>query len=142
MVEPGPTILRSTEDPFDLHGLMQSLVTPETAVACVITGAIGMHGDAREAGFTRYSEDEMRHTADEIRSRWPAIAGVGIIQRCGILEPGMQVLMVACSSTQPHEELWEAAQFGMDRLGPGLLVDRGSVESGRSEQDVEAGEEG
>jgi hypothetical protein len=33
------------------------------------------------------------------------------------------VLMIACTSTQPHEGLWEAAQFGMDRLGSGLHVD-------------------
>jgi hypothetical protein len=142
MVESGPTILLSTEDPLDLHALMQSLVTPETAVMCVVTGAIGLRDDARAAVFSGHSEDEMRGIADEIRSRWSAVAGVGIVQRLGILESGMPVLMVACSSTKPHEELWEAAQFGMDRLGPGLRVDRGMVGSGRSEQEADNGEDG
>ena len=142
MVEPGPTILRSTEDPLDLHALMQSLVTPETAVVCVITGTIGLHDDECAAGFSGCSEEEMQHAVDEIRSRWPAVAGVGIVQRLGTPAPGMPVLMIACSSRQPDEGLWEAARFGMDRLGSRLGVDRGPVGTDRSEQDVADGERG
>ena len=139
MVEPGPTILRTTKDPLDLHALMQSLVTPEVTAVYVITGTIGLQ-EARGADLSACSEDEMRSTANEIRNRWPVVAGVGIVQRLGIREPGVQVLMIACSSTQSHEGLWEAAQFGMDRLGPDLYVDRNLPGSSRSEWNVEDGE--
>ena len=155
MAETGPTLMRSSQDPLDLHALMQSLITPETAVACVLTGTIGhpddtcngaKAGGAKRINFPRLVDAEVRRVVEKIRKRWPSVVGIGIVQRIGSLEPGMQVLMIACTSAEYDETLWDAAQFGMDRLGPGLIVIRGAIDSvsghgvERRTHDVENGE--
>ncbi|MGD8813945.1 MAG: molybdenum cofactor biosynthesis protein MoaE [Anaerolineales bacterium] len=102
-------------------------------------------GQVKKAGLPRLADVEVQRVAEEIRMRWPNVTRIGIAQRIGPLEPGMQVLMVACTSDEYDEGLWEAAQLGMNRLGPGLcLGQRANASEGsgieHSMPDVEDGE--
>jgi len=54
--------------------------------------------------------------ADEIRSQWPSVEGIVIIQRVGRLEPGTPTVLIACSAAHRDTGAFEAARYGIDRL--------------------------
>jgi molybdopterin synthase catalytic subunit len=62
------------------------------------------------------AEAKMRQVAEEIRSRWPSVEGIAIVQRIGRLDAGTPTVLIAC--TAPHRDtgVFEAARYGIDRL--------------------------
>jgi molybdopterin synthase catalytic subunit len=120
-----PTILSVTTAPLNLDQLIASITLPSTGAACLFTGmvrGITVRGDPHETIYLEYeayqvmAETKLRQVADEIRSRWPTIEGIAIVQRIGRLLPGTPTVLIAV--TAPHRDtgVFEAARYGIDRL--------------------------
>ena len=62
------------------------------------------------------AEEKMGQVAQEIRSRWPSVEGIAIVQRIGELLPGMPSTLIACSAAHRDMGVFEAARYGIDRL--------------------------
>ena len=60
--------------------------------------------------------NKMYQVASEIRSKWPNIYGIAIIQRIGELEPSQKTIMIACTGAHRNSGVFEAARYGIDRL--------------------------
>jgi molybdopterin synthase catalytic subunit len=123
--QPGPTFVRLTDEPLDLNRLLAELVLPTTGAACVFTGVVRgrtERGQAHDTDHLEYeaygpmAEDKLRQVAEEIRSRWPSVEGVAIVQRLGQLEAGTPTVLVACTAAHRDSGVFEAARYGIDRL--------------------------
>jgi molybdopterin synthase catalytic subunit len=62
------------------------------------------------------ARQKMLQIAAEIRERWPAIYGIGLIQRIGLLTPVTPTVVVACTAAHRDTGVFEAARYGIDRL--------------------------
>ncbi len=121
----GPTVLDVTEAELDFNALLQTLVLPTTGAACVFTGVVrarterGQPHDTDHLEYQAYqpmAQEMLRRVADEIRTRWPAVEGIAIVQRIGRLEPGTPTVMIACTAAHRDTGVFEAARYGIDRL--------------------------
>ncbi len=54
--------------------------------------------------------------AGEIRSKWPKIQGIVIVQRVGILKQGIPSVLIACSSSHRDEGIFSATAYAIERL--------------------------
>ena len=70
---------------------------PSTGAACVFTGIVrGLttRANPHETSFLEYeayqpmAEAKLRQVAEEIRSRWPVVEGIALVQRIGKLAAG------------------------------------------------------
>lgn len=120
-----PTIIFLTESELDLDALLARITLPTTGAAAIFTGMVRgqtSRGDAHETAYLDYeayqpmAETKMRQVADEIRQKWPTIAGIAIVQRIGRLYPGTPTTLIACTSAHRNTGVFEAARFGIDRL--------------------------
>jgi molybdopterin synthase catalytic subunit/molybdopterin converting factor small subunit len=124
-----PTIFRVTNDRLDLDELVAAITLPSTGAACVFTGMVrgqtdragdplGPHETVRleYEAYVPMAEAKMRQVADEIRSRWPTVEGIAIVQRIGRLDPGTPTVLIACSAGHRDTGVFEAARYGIDRL--------------------------
>ncbi len=120
-----PTIFAITEDQLDLDALLDAITLPSTGAACFFTGmvrGITSRGHPHETEYLEYeayqemAEAKMLQVAEEIRTKWPTIEGVAMVQRVGRLYPRTPTVLVAC--TAPHRDtgVFEAARYGIDRL--------------------------
>lgn len=120
-----PTIISITEAELNLDELLASVTIPSTGAAAIFSGIVRGETSRGEAHATVYLEYEayqpmaeakMRQVADEIRSRWPSVEGIGIVQRVGQLYPKTPTVLIVC--TAPHRDtgVFEAARYGIDRL--------------------------
>jgi molybdopterin synthase catalytic subunit len=66
--------------------------------------------------YQEMAEKQLQKVADEIRSRWPAVEGIMIIQRIGYLGAGTPTVAIACSAGHRDSGVFEAARYGIDRL--------------------------
>lgn len=120
--EEKPTLFQLTEDALDLNSLLASLVRPSTGAACVFTGVVRGQTGERETTRLEYeayppmAREKMEQVADEIRSRWPQVEGIAIVQRVGHLEPGSPTVLIACTAAHRDSGVFEAARYGIDRL--------------------------
>ena len=120
-----PGFFDVTDDELDMNALLQRLVTPATGAACVFTGVVRARTEKGEPRVTDHLEYEaykpmaeakLQQVANEIRDQWPAVVGVGIVQRIGHLEPGSPTVLVACTAAHRDSGVFEAARYGIDRL--------------------------
>jgi molybdopterin synthase catalytic subunit len=120
-----PTLFSVTEGELDLNALLAQITLPTTGATCFFSGAVrGVteRGDAHETKHLVYeayvpmAEAKMKQVADEIRSRWPAVEGIAIVQRIGKLLPGTPTVLIACSAAHRDTGVFEAARYGIDRL--------------------------
>jgi molybdopterin synthase catalytic subunit len=120
-----PTIIFLTESELDLDALLARITLPTTGAAAIFTGMVRgqtSRGDAHETAYLDYeayqpmAETKMRQVADEIRQKWPTIAGIAIVQRIGRLYPGTPTTLIACTSAHRNTGVFEAARYGIDRL--------------------------
>ncbi len=121
----GPTLLDVTQAELDFNALLRRLVLPTTGAACVFTGVVRARTERRQPHDTDYLEyqsylpmaqEMIQRVAEEIRTRWPAIEGIAIVQRIGRLEPGTPTVMIACTAAHRDTGVFEAARYGIDRL--------------------------
>ncbi len=120
-----PTLYAITEEPLDLDALVAQITLPTTGAACVFTGmvrGVTTRGDAHDTAYLEYeaykpmAEAKMRQVADEIRTRWPSVEGIAIVQRIGRLDPGSPTVLIACSAAHRDTGVFDAARYGIDRL--------------------------
>lgn len=120
-----PTRLMVTPDALDLDELAASITLPTTGAACLFTGMVRgqtTRGEAHETSALEYeayipmAEAKLAQVADEIRERWPAVQGIVLVQRIGLLQAGTPTVLVACSADHRDTGVFEAARYGIDRL--------------------------
>jgi molybdopterin synthase catalytic subunit len=120
-----PTIISITEAELDLDNLLAKVTLSSTGAAAIFTGIV--RGITRREGesetaflvyevYLEMAEAKMRQVAEEIRSRWPTIEGIAIVQRVGKLFPGTPSVFIIC--TAPHRDtgVFDAAHYGIDRV--------------------------
>lgn len=121
-----PTIYAITEDPLDLDDILAAITLPSTGAACFFTGMVRGQTDREnlppETEYLEYeayipmAEAKMRQVAEEIRTRWPVVEGIAIIQRIGRLYPKTPTVLIACTAGHRDTGVFEAARYGIDRL--------------------------
>lgn len=120
-----PTIFAITEDVLDLNALIAQISLPTTGAACCFTGMVrGRTSRDREfeteyleyEAYRPMAEAKMMQVADEIRTRWPDVEGIAIVQRIGVLLPGTPTVLIACTAAHRDTGVFEAARYGIDRL--------------------------
>lgn len=120
-----PSLFKVTEEALDLNHLLEEILTSSTGAACVFTGVVRARtdrGEPRETSHLEYeayepmAEAKMRQVAEEIRSRWPSVEGLAIVQRIGHLDPGTPTVLIACTAGHRDTGVFEAARYGIDRL--------------------------
>ncbi|MFN7034871.1 MAG: molybdenum cofactor biosynthesis protein MoaE [Bellilinea sp.] len=120
-----PTIFRITAEELDLNQLLDQITLPTTGAACIFTGMVRgetRRGEAHQTIALEYeaylpmAEAKMAQVAAEIRSRWPAVEGIAIVQRIGHLQPRTPTVMIACTAAHRDTGVFEAARYGIDRL--------------------------
>ncbi len=120
-----PTIFSITEDELDLNALLAAITLPTTGAAAIFTGMVrgqtrrGRHFDTVYLEYEAYkpmAEVKMKQVADEIRSRWPVVEGIAIVQRIGRLDPGTPTVLIACTAAHRDTGVFDAARYGIDRL--------------------------
>lgn len=120
-----PTIFAITEEVLDLDDLLNRVTLPTTGAACLFTGMVRsstLRGEPHETIYLEYeayrsmAEAKMRQVADEIRSLWPSVEGIAIVQRIGRLFPGTPTVLIACTAAHRDTGVFDAARYGIDRL--------------------------
>ena len=121
-----PTHLHITAVPIDLDALTASITLPGTGAVCLFTGIVRASTQRGHAphttahlhyeAYTQMAEQKLQQVADEIRTRWPAVEGIAIVQRVGTLLPGTPTVLIACSAAHRDTGVFEAARYGIDRL--------------------------
>jgi MoaE-MoaD fusion protein len=120
-----PTLLIITEDDIRLNELLNQITLPTTGAACFFTGMVRgktLKDNPHNTDFLEYeaylpmAEMKMEQVANEIRSQWPEVQGIVIVQRIGRLEAGTPTVTIACSAAHRDSGVFEAARYGIDRL--------------------------
>jgi molybdopterin synthase catalytic subunit len=120
-----PTLFSITEDEIDLDGLLASITLDSSGAAAIFTGmvrGVTARGEAHETVYLEYeayipmAEAKMKQVAEEIRSRWPVVEGIAIVQRIGRLYPKTPTVLIACTAAHRDTGVFEAARYGIDRL--------------------------
>jgi MoaE-MoaD fusion protein len=120
-----PTLVEVTREPFDLDSVLAQITLPTTGAGCLFTGmvrGVTTRGDSHETVMLEYeayelmAEEKMTQIADEMRTRFPDIIGVALIQRIGQLAAETPTVVVACTASHRDMGVFEAAHFGIDRL--------------------------
>jgi molybdopterin synthase catalytic subunit len=120
-----PTILSITADEIDLNALLREITLPTTGAAAIFTGmvrGITERPPAHDTSFLEYeayesmAEAKMKQVADEIRTRWPIVQGIAMVQRIGRLMPQTPTVLIACTAAHRDDGVFDAARYGIDRL--------------------------
>ncbi len=120
-----PRLLKITDREINIEALLEQITLNTTGAACVFSGMVRgstKRGGLRTTDHLEYeayipmAEEKMRQIAFEIRNSWPAIQGIAIVQRTGILYPRTPTVMIACTAAHRDTGIFEAARYGIDRL--------------------------
>jgi molybdopterin synthase catalytic subunit len=120
-----PTIFSITENEIDLNELVERITLASTGAVAIFTGmvrGVTARDNPHETIYLEYeaykpmAESKMLQVANEIRTRWPVIEGIAIVQRIGRLYPRTPTVLIACSSAHRDTGVFEAARYGIDRL--------------------------
>jgi len=120
-----PTIFTITEDELDLDALLDQITLPTTGAACLFIGMVRgrtSRDDPHDTLYLEYeayqpmAEAKMRQVAAEIRTRWPSVEGIVIVQRVGRLYPRTPTVLIACTAAHRDTGVFEATRYGIDRL--------------------------
>ena len=120
-----PTVFSITEDEIDLNDLLARITLTSTGAAAIFTGMVRgetTRGDAHSTEYLEYeayipmAEAKMKQVADEIRTKWPVVEGIAIVQRIGKLYPKTPTVLIACTAAHRDTGVFEAARYGIDRL--------------------------
>ena len=120
-----PTLIAITTEEINLNSLLSGITLPTTGAAAIFTGVIRgvtSRTNPHETNYLEYesyqpmAEVKMQRVVDEIRSKWPTIEGIAIIQRIGRLYPGTPTVVIACTAAHRDTGVFDAARYGIDRL--------------------------
>ena len=119
------TLFSITEDEIDLNDLLARITLTSTGAAAIFTGMVRgetRRGVAHETEYLEYeayipmAEKKMKQVAEEIRTRWPVVQGIAIVQRIGKLYPKTPTVLIACTAAHRDTGVFDAARYGIDRL--------------------------
>ena len=122
---PFSTVVAITEDEIDLNDLLARVTLDSTGAAAIFTGlvrGVTSRDNPHETVYLEYesykpmAEAKMNQVAEEIRSRWPTVEGIAIIQRVGRLYPRTPTVLIACTAAHRDTGVFDAARYGIDRL--------------------------
>lgn len=115
-----------TPDPVDHDAIVASITTPAVGAVCFFSGMVrgsttrdGHLPQVEELHYEAYESmavAKMKQVAAEIRTRFPGVVGIAIVQRIGRLKVGENTVLIACSSGHRDSGCFEAARYGIDRL--------------------------
>jgi MoaE-MoaD fusion protein len=120
-----PTIFFITEEEIKLNDLLAKITLPTTGAAAIFTGmvrGVTARDDPHQTVYLEYeayvpmAEAKMKQVAEEIRTQWPSVEGIAIIQRVGKLYPQTPTVLIACTAAHRDTGVFEAARYGIDRL--------------------------
>jgi molybdopterin synthase catalytic subunit len=120
-----PTIYSITEEEIDLNDLLAQITLTSTGAAAIFTGMVRgetTRGSTHSTDYLEYeayipmAEAKMRQVAEEIRTQWPVVEGIAIVQRIGKLYPKTPTVLIACTAAHRDTGVFEAARYGIDRL--------------------------
>lgn len=120
-----PTVVAITEDEIDLNAMISAVTLDSTGASAIFTGmvrGITTRENPHETIYLEYesykpmAEAKMVQVANEIRSRWPAVEGIAIVQRIGRLYPRTPTVLIACTAAHRDTGVFDAARYGIDRL--------------------------
>lgn len=122
-----PLITRLADGPYSMDEAIAAITTPATGAVCAFSGFVrgqtaGDGGAVEQTERLEYEAYEamagskMRQVADEIRTRWPGVQGIAIVQRIGVLPVGQPTVFIACASAHRDGGCFEGARYGIDRL--------------------------
>jgi molybdopterin synthase catalytic subunit len=118
----GPTITRITPDALDVNEVVHSLTFPTTGAVVAFTGTVRGSEQDRQVvrlfyeAYTPMAKAKLCQVADEMRAKFPAVEGIALIQRVGMLAAGEPTILVAVSSPHRDQGCFEAARYGIDRI--------------------------
>ncbi|MCJ7724583.1 MAG: molybdenum cofactor biosynthesis protein MoaE [Anaerolineales bacterium] len=108
-----------------MNSLLSGITLPTTGAAAIFTGVIRgvtSRTNPHETNYLEYesyqpmAEVKLQQVVDEIRSKWPTIEGIAIVQRIGRLYPGTPTVVIACTAAHRDTGVFDAARYGIDRL--------------------------
>ena len=119
-----PTNYSLTEGEIDINQVVREITLPTTGAAVVFTGMVRAETirTDRQTDYLEYEVyeamalDKLKQVAEEIRQKWPTVAGIGIVHRIGVLFPGTPTVLIACTAAHRDTGVFEAARYGIDRL--------------------------
>jgi MoaE-MoaD fusion protein len=120
-----PTIISITEADLDLNTLLAKVTLSSTGAASIFSGIVrGVtgRGDKHETLYLDYeayssmAEAKMLQIAEEMRSRWPSVEGIAIVQRVGRLFPRTPTVAIICTAAHRDTGVFDATRYGIDRL--------------------------
>jgi molybdopterin converting factor subunit 1 len=120
-----PTLVAIVDDEININQVLTAITSPTTGATCVFTGTVReetrrgklFHTEHLEyEAYRTMAEGKLKQIADEIRSRWSEIEGIALVQRIGLLMPGMISVAVACSAAHRDMGIFDSAHYGIDRL--------------------------
>jgi len=120
-----PTLIAITTEEINLNSLLSGITLPTTGAAAIFTGVIRgvtSRTNPHETNYLEYesyqpmAEVKLQQVVDEIRSKWPTIEGIAIVQRIGRLYPGTPTVVIACTAAHRDTGVFDAARYGIDRL--------------------------
>lgn len=120
--EPHPTYLAVTHEPIDLNILQRTVTTELDGSAVLFIGTVrkitgsDITTQLEYEAYQAMAESKLRQVADEMRSKFPGVHGVALVQRIGLLEAGEPTIAVVASSAHRGDGAFEAARYGIDRL--------------------------
>ena len=125
IVEKFPTIIAIVDQKIDINQILDQIIPITTGAACIFSGIVRGETTRKlphqtvELNYEAYlemAELKMKQISDEIRTRWSDIEGIALVQRTGKLTPGMISVIIACTSSHRDSGIFDAAQYGIDRL--------------------------
>ncbi len=120
-----PIFIDIVENEIDIPGIIQRITLPSTGGTCVFTGIVRgitrreIPHQTEQLEYEAYRSMaiiKLRQIVGEIRSRWNEVEGIALVQRTGILRPGMISVVVACGGAHRDTGIFEAARYGIDRI--------------------------
>ena len=121
-----PTFIEISSKPLSFDTLIEKITLPTTGAVCSFTGVVraktdreGLPDGTRYLEYEAYismAEAKMNQIADEIRTRWPSVQGIAIVQRIGRIFPMTPTVLIACSASHRDTGAFDAARYGIDRL--------------------------
>ena len=119
------TICRVVTGDLDLNALTSEITQISTGAVVSFIGIVRGETTHKQAhttirleyeAYIPMAEAKMHQIAWEIRSRWPQVEGISMVQRIGVLEPKTPTVFIACAAGHRDLGAFEAARYGIDRL--------------------------
>jgi molybdopterin synthase catalytic subunit len=120
-----PTMIALVDQEIDINRFLEQITLPTTGAACIFSGIVRGVTNRKaphqtdELEYEAYrvmAESKMSQISKEIRIKWRDIEGIAVIQRTGKLTPGTISVIIACTSSHRDSGIFDAAQYGIDRL--------------------------